>query len=530
MSVLTAGATFGPFRIEGYVAGGGMGQVYAATHAVYGHPVALKVLHEPFSADPRWHRRFSEEGLLGLQLKHPHVLSARELVEHEGRLALVMDLVSGGQNLLKVMDRDWPTGLPLGQALLVFLRIVSGVEYLHDRKLVHGDLKPENVLIDGALRDPAAWAPKVTDFGTLALIADPVTIDGRAAVVASPRYASPEHLRGVDQLTEVSDVYALGLLLHFLLCGHHASGARTIAEAARQVAGPISLVYVVDQPDPLLGILERATHPEPGRRYASCRDLALAIRDALDELGLGLQLDDLQAELATEVVEDRAQAQRALYHGADDASQVSLGEPLPAEPAAAEGAADAANDDDAGDPGSPTPPTPRDAELETTAPTPPTPKNPTIRPVDAPALPRPLLPGDAPPTGSLGPAAIILPVLTEEHTSPPRLAVFEPPERGDDAPTEPVNARVIVRPGSTPPAPPREESAADEPTPRSLTAPGPKPAVVAALPRPTPKPTPPPPPSLDEAPSRTTLFVLVGAGAALGVAAVIVAWALGWWP
>jgi serine/threonine-protein kinase len=505
MTILKPGAAFGPFTIEGYVAGGGMGQVYAATHAVYGHPVALKVLHEPFSADPRWHRRFSEEGLLGLQLKHPHVLSARELVEHDGRLALVMDLVSGGQNLLKVMERDWPTGLPLGLALGVFLRVVSGVEYLHDRKLVHGDLKPENVLIAGGLRDPATWAPKVTDFGTLALIADPVTIDGRVAVVASPRYASPEHLRGVDQLTEASDVYALGLVLHFLLCGAHASGARTIAEAARQVGGPISLVYVVDQPDPLLAILERATHPEPARRYASCRDLALAVRDVLDELGLGLQLDDLQAELATEIVEDRAQAQRALY-GAEGGSEVTLGDPLVAE-----------------EPDAPPQESSPDPDEESPA------DDPSTDPRPAPAAPSPGVAEAAPP--SLGPTLRLVPILPAPPDDDARLGFVTPTEDDDDVPTEQTSARVVIRPGSAPPPPLRATGPGDSSPPEDSSAAPPQSSADAAPGSAAPthdRPEAPLP--TDDAPSRGAVVGLVLAGAGLGLGAVILAWLLGWWP
>ena len=84
-SYLDNGETFGPYRVEGLIAAGGMGQVYAARHDVYGSICALKVLHEALHEDPDWRRRFNHEGLVGTQLKHPHVLSARELVEAEGR-------------------------------------------------------------------------------------------------------------------------------------------------------------------------------------------------------------------------------------------------------------------------------------------------------------------------------------------------------------------------------------------------------------------------------------------------------------
>jgi eukaryotic-like serine/threonine-protein kinase len=230
--------------VEGLVASGGMGQVYAARHEVYGSVCALKVLHRRLHEDEGWRKRFNAEGLIGTQLKHPHVLSAREMVEHDGRVAIVMDLVKGGQTLEKIIGRDHQRGMPLTDALTLFLGIVQGIDYLHDKEIIHGDLKPENVLIEGDPRKPSAWFPKVTDFGTVGLVAHPVIIDGRAAVVATPRYASPEHMRGVDQLEVRSDVYCLGLLLHYLVTGQHCSNARTVREAAAFVLDDIPLVGV----------------------------------------------------------------------------------------------------------------------------------------------------------------------------------------------------------------------------------------------------------------------------------------------
>lgn len=301
---LETGTRFGAYTIEGLVASGGMGEVYAARDLLYGSPVALKVLHPRLHADRSWRRRFNEEGLVGTRLKHPHVLSARELVEHDGRVALVMDLVSGGQTLEKAVQRFHPTGLPLVQALQVFLTIVQGVEYLHGKGIVHGDLKPDNVLVDGRHRDPSTWRARVTDFGTVALIAHPVSIGGRSAVVATPRYASPEHLLGIDRVDARSDIYALGLVLHFLLSGRHASEARTVEEAATWLLRPPPLVHLVDQPESVHAVFVKATSPDRADRHGSCRELALAVRDVLDGLGAGLELEDLGADLATEVDEE----------------------------------------------------------------------------------------------------------------------------------------------------------------------------------------------------------------------------------
>jgi len=320
MEYLESGATFGPYAVEGLIAAGGMGQVYAARHEVYGSVCAIKVLHEKLHKDADWRARFNEEGLVGTQLKHPHVLSARELVEHEGRIAIVMDLVKGGQTLEKVMSREFPKGLPLVRALSVFLEVVQGIDYLHGKNIVHGDLKPENVMIEGEYRRPETWHSKLTDFGTVGLIAHPVVIDGRTAVVATPRYAAPEHLRGSDNLEVRSDVYCLGLILHYLLSGQHASDARTVREAAMFVLAEVPVVHLVDQPEAVIEVFRRATRVKATERYADCRELALAVREALEGLGVELELEDVKADLATEVDEEQAEAQRENLSRAESAA------------------------------------------------------------------------------------------------------------------------------------------------------------------------------------------------------------------
>ena len=302
---LPDGTSFGSYTLQGLVASGGMGQVYAARDGVYGAAVALKILHPSLHSDAGWRARFNEEGLVGTRLKHPHVLSARELVEDEGRVALVLDLVPGGQTLEKVIHREFRDGVPLVPGLHVVLHILQGVEYLHGKGIIHGDLKPENVLLEGDLRRPESWIPKLTDFGTVALIAHPVEIDGRPAVVATPRYASPEHLLGVDQIERRSDLYGIGLLLHFVLTGRHASNAQNVREAAERVVLPVPIVHLVDQPESVIAVFKKATALEPSDRYPTARDLALALRDILRAVGAELELPDVAADIATEVDEER---------------------------------------------------------------------------------------------------------------------------------------------------------------------------------------------------------------------------------
>lgn len=298
---LRKGTVFGDYRIEGLIASGGMGQVYLARHLVYGHRVALKVLHPSYDEDPEWADRLAEEGRVGMSLKHPNIVSAREQVFANGRHALVLDLTREGQTLGKIIAREYENGVPLTAALDLFLQILGGMEYLHGQGIVHGDVKPENVLVEGDYRDPRTWVPKVTDFGTVAIIARPMQIDGRPAVVATPAYSSPEHIRGVDQIVIRSDIYCLGLLMHYLLTGRHASNARNVREAADRVTMPVPIVHLVHFPPEVVGLFHRMVAQSPNERFDSVRSLALAVRAVREALTdpAEVPFDDLDAALQT---------------------------------------------------------------------------------------------------------------------------------------------------------------------------------------------------------------------------------------
>lgn len=312
---LADGTIFQSYKIEGLIATGGMGQVYRARHRVFKEVVALKVLHSSLHADPEWRTRFDWEGNVGEQLKHPYVLAARERIHARNHIALVLDMVPEGQTLERIISRDYPNGLDPDLAMDVFLKVLSGMRYLHERDIVHGDIKPENVLIRGNWREPWDWHPLVTDFGTVALIAKPVNIDGRPAVVATPRYASPEHLCGVDHIVVRSDIYCLGLLLHYLLSGRHASNAQNVFEAADRVQMPVPVLNLTDKvPGELIDVFRRMVAMDPADRYESVLAVAMDIRAIRDQDGSRSEEDNLDAapdciteqdERVPAIVEDR---------------------------------------------------------------------------------------------------------------------------------------------------------------------------------------------------------------------------------
>ncbi|WP_031496319.1 protein kinase domain-containing protein [Bryobacter aggregatus] len=210
------GRRVGDYRVEKLIAKGGMGSVYLASKEMDGVPmqVALKVIrfagnHEYLS------RRFRMERQILARLTHENILRLLDGgVTSEGVPYLVTEYLDA-QNLEEWLVETKPS---LAARLELFTRICDGVAYAHRNLIVHGDLKPSNILVT---RDGGA---KLVDFGIARLIQGKDTTDPAVqntitmAPALTPWWASPEQLRG-EPLSIESDCYALGRILFFLLCG-----------------------------------------------------------------------------------------------------------------------------------------------------------------------------------------------------------------------------------------------------------------------------------------------------------------------
>ena len=278
------GQRFGPYVTERLLGSGGMGAVYLAYRAdgQFDQTVALKVM-APHLAGEVFVRSFRNERQLLAALAHPNI--ARLLdggVVAGGSPYLVMEYVEG-----ELWDRYCAAHkLPIEARIRLFLQVCDAVEFAHQNLIVHGDLKPGNILVtaDGTV--------KLLDFGTAKLVRDP---EGKVTQFPSltPRYASPEQLRG-ERVNTLSDVFSLGVILYESLTGAWPFGdpkstsdavdrllhgrppdapAHAITEAAaversltgdrlrRQITGDLSTI--------VLKMLES----EPSKRYGSVREV-----------------------------------------------------------------------------------------------------------------------------------------------------------------------------------------------------------------------------------------------------------------
>src|SRR6185503_6892274 len=193
---LAPGERVGPFRVMRLMARGGMGEVFVARDVRLGRKVALKFLS---TRSPEARQRVLAEARATAPLSHPHVVAVYSVGQHRGRPYLALEYIEG-PTLRQRFAEERPG---LKEALRIALAIAEALCEAHRSNLVHGDLKPDNVLLppDGRLR--------VVDLG-LAQLVDARELakgSGTHAVAGTPIYMAPEHWRN-DALTGATDVWA----------------------------------------------------------------------------------------------------------------------------------------------------------------------------------------------------------------------------------------------------------------------------------------------------------------------------------
>jgi serine/threonine protein kinase len=263
----------GRFRLEERIGSGGMSSVYRAYDPMLERQVAIKLMHRDISTDPDQLERFRREARAVAQLNHPHVVTVIDAGEDEGAPYIVFEYVEG--ETLK--DRIRRHGrLPVAEAVAYAIEIGRALECAHSHRLVHRDVKPQNVLID-----PDGRA-KVTDFGIArSLEAHGLTAPGR--VLGTTDYVSPEQALG-HEVTEQSDIYSLGIVLYEMLTGEIPFQADTqVAVAMKHVREPLPDVQR-RRPEisaALAAIVERATAKETRNRYPTVDDFVHDLEEVL---------------------------------------------------------------------------------------------------------------------------------------------------------------------------------------------------------------------------------------------------------
>ena len=274
---LARGQRLGPYEVLGPIGAGGMGEVFRARDGKLSREVALKVLPDHLSDDPKALARFESEAKAVAALSHPHILSIHDFGRIGGVSFAVMELLEG-ETLRGHLQRG---ALPLRKALELASQVSDALAAAHEKGIVHRDVKPENVFVTkegraklldfGLARRDGAWRGEAdTRSPTVAEGTAPGTVLGTVA------YMSPEQAQGLPA-DHRSDQFSLGVVLYEALTGKRAFVAPTAAETLtailRSEPEPVER-HAPATPAPVRWILDRLLAKDPAERYESTRDLA----------------------------------------------------------------------------------------------------------------------------------------------------------------------------------------------------------------------------------------------------------------
>ena len=264
----------GRYRLESKLGSGGMSTVYLARDETLERWVAIKVMHREISDQPDQIERFRREARAVAQLSHPNVVAVIDAGEDGGHPYIVFEYIEG--ETLK--DRIERLGrLPLDEAAAYAIEVGRGLAAAHARRLVHRDVKPQNVLID------AEGRAKVTDFGIArSLESDGLTKTGR--VLGTTDYVSPEQAMGhaVDART---DIYSLGIVLYEMLTGEVPFKAETLVGVAMKHVNEEMPDVGQRRPEissVLAAVIERATAKDPKKRHPDMPTFLADLEGALE--------------------------------------------------------------------------------------------------------------------------------------------------------------------------------------------------------------------------------------------------------
>jgi tetratricopeptide (TPR) repeat protein len=268
-----SGLLQGKYELGKQIGAGGMGLVFEGTDRSLNRRVAVKRMRDEIRVDPRERARFVSEAKTVAALHHPNIVDIYAVVEEAEDLHLVFEFVEGRtlHELVSSSGRFAPA-----DAVKVVRGAAAALDYAHSRGVIHRDMKPSNLMLDGHGR------VKVMDFGIARAAKDVMTrVPMTNTIVGTPPYMAPEQEQG--QVRKESDVYALAVCAYELLCGR----LPFPGVGAGMLMNKINMSYVPPSkmadhlPAPLDEVFAKAFQPDPEKRYRAAGEFAGALEAAL---------------------------------------------------------------------------------------------------------------------------------------------------------------------------------------------------------------------------------------------------------
>jgi serine/threonine protein kinase len=278
---LNNGEVFAGYVIQRLLGAGGMGEVYLAQHPRLPREDALKILSSVSTADEEFRARFTREAELAATLWHPHIVGVLDRGEFNGRLWISMDYVDGTDAGRLIRER-FSGGMPEQDVSEIVTAVADALDFGHERRLLHRDVKPENILVTAS--EGHRRRVLLTDFGIARRIDDVSNLTDTNVAMGTINYVAPEQLLG-RPLDGAADQYALAATTFHLL-----TGAPPFQDSNRAVV----ISHHLNTPPPRISdrrpdlahldaVLATALAKNPNERYPSC----LVFARALTQEGLG---------------------------------------------------------------------------------------------------------------------------------------------------------------------------------------------------------------------------------------------------
>lgn len=292
----------GRYKVLEVIGGGGMANVYLARDIILEREVAIKILRLDFSNDEEFIKRFRREAHAATSLAHPNIVSIYDVGEEDDIYYIVMEYVAG-KTLKQYIQLHAP--LHPREVLNIMEQLTSAIAHAHHNRIVHRDIKPQNILIDHE------GIVKVTDFG-IAVALSSTTITQTNSVLGSVHYLSPEQARG-GMATGKSDIYSLGIVMFELLTGRvpfSGESAVSIALKHLQTETPSPKRWNSTIPQSVENIILKATAKDSFYRYESAEkmdeDLQTSLHpDRLNEPKFRIPEDSEEITKAIPIITDQ---------------------------------------------------------------------------------------------------------------------------------------------------------------------------------------------------------------------------------
>ncbi|MDD5309339.1 MAG: protein kinase [Deltaproteobacteria bacterium] len=281
MSQVVGSVLDGKYELIRLLGEGGMGAVYEARHLLIGRRLAVKFLHVQYASNQEVITRFQREAQAASKIQHEHIIEVTDMGTAPDRTPYIVMEYLEGRDIKQLLEETGP--LPPQRASHIMLQALSGLHAAHEVEIIHRDMKPENIYIISKSGNPDYV--KLLDFG----ISKFRSLEGEGVkgltqtgtVLGTPYYMSPEQARGDQNISNRSDIYAMGVILYQMLSGRlpfDAPNYNALLIKILTEEPPDLLEFNPDLPAEMVEVVRCAMSRDADQRFQSCVEFQQALR------------------------------------------------------------------------------------------------------------------------------------------------------------------------------------------------------------------------------------------------------------